>query len=81
MCPRPAATATGLCDTTQTFPPETATSHGEPIDGIQRRTPAFQGGDDFSGDFIDMIAGVVEFEVGHRPAGLRIGSRSAGRRS
>ena len=38
--PRPAATATGLCETTQTLSGKRPTSIGKPIAGLTARTPS-----------------------------------------
>ena len=65
--PRPAATATGLCETTQILPGKRSISIGKPIAGFTARTPCvFQGRHDLAGDLVDVIAGVVEFQVGDR---------------
>ena len=39
MWPRPAATATGLCETTQILPGKRSISIGKPIAGFTARTP------------------------------------------
>ena len=65
--PSPAATATGLCETTQVLPGKRSISIGKPIDGFTARTPSrFERRDDPVGDLVGVIAGVMELQVGDR---------------
>ena len=67
MCPRPAATATGLCDTTQILPRKAVHLHREAHRRVHRPDALLlQGRHDLAGDLVDVIAGVVEFQVGDR---------------
>src|SRR5439155_27048185 len=70
ICPRPAATATGLCDTTQLLPVlKRSISIGKPIAGFSARTPCLSRADTTLRDLVDVITGVVELQVGDGAGG------------
>ena len=66
--PRPAATATGLCETTQILPGKRSISIGKPIDGLTARTPsASRAATIARATSLVRSPGVVELQVGDRP--------------
>ena len=70
ICPSPAATATGLCETTQVLPGKRSVSIGKPTDGLTARTPRFDSrGDDPPRGLVGVVVGVVELQVGDRAGG------------
>jgi hypothetical protein len=66
MCPRPAATATGLCEMVHILAPHRSASMGNPAaPPFNARTPAVSSA--ATRDLVDLVGGVVELDVGNRP--------------